>query len=58
MFPFQGLQLAPGVYVGVGCQQGKEMLLFIFVMTLIGKHAQEVDEIGQDGGINLLAGIE
>lgn len=34
------------------------MMLFLCVMTLIGKHTQELHEVGQHAGINLLPGIE
>jgi hypothetical protein len=34
------------------------MLLFLFVMTLIGKHTQELHEIRKHARINVLAGIE
>src|SRR5579864_4519926 len=58
MLPFQRFQFAPSAYVGVGCQQRKQMLLFLFVMALIGKYSQELHEIGKHTWINLLAGIE
>jgi hypothetical protein len=34
------------------------VLLFLFVMALIGKNPEELHEIRQHTGINLLAGIE
>jgi hypothetical protein len=34
------------------------MLLYLFVMAMIAKHTQELHEIDQHAGINLLARIE
>jgi hypothetical protein len=55
MLSFQGFQLAPGADVSFGSQQRKQVLLFLFGMTLIGKDTQKLNEIGKHTGINLLA---